>query len=39
MYDRYLEPAIKELLLCRLQNTKKVILKSLENYDDVLYIF
>lgn len=80
MYDKYLEPAIKELniyyfqdgaeirksnldsvmselellikwvtdnvegddleyLLCGLQNIKKVILKSLENDDDVLYIF
>lgn len=28
-----------EYLLCRLQNIKKVILKSLENDDDVLYIF
>lgn len=26
-------------LLCRLKNIKKVILKSLENDDDVLYIF
>ena len=28
-----------EYLLCRLQNIKKLILKSLENDDDVLYIF
>ena len=28
-----------EYLLCRLRNIKKVILKSLENEDDILYIF
>lgn len=28
-----------EYLFCRLQNIKKVILKSLENDDDILYIF
>ena len=28
-----------EYLLCRLRNIRKVILKSLENKDDILYIF